>query len=258
MQNQLAPPRVSIITVSFNSSKTIHDTLNSVAMQDYPNIEHIIIDGLSTDNTIEIANSFPHVKQVITEKDDGIYDAMNKGLKLATGDIIGILNSDDFYVSKKVISDIVSLFKKENVDSLYADLVYVNPENTQKVVRTWIAGNYNPRKFLFGWMPPHPTFFVRKEIYTQWGNFYTKLKSAADYELMLRFLYKHRISASYLPQVIVKMRIGGNSNSSFKGRLRANREDREAWRMNSLVPFFFTILLKPMRKVYQFFYRIDA
>src|SRR4030095_6676776 len=182
MQNQSDQPRVSIITVSFNSSKTIHDTLNSVAMQDYPNIEHILIDGLSTDNTIEIANSFPHVKHMITEKDDGIYDAMNKGLKLATGEIIGILNSDDFYVSKKVISDIVTHFQKAKSDSLYADLVYVHPENTQKVVRTWIAGYYNPRKFLFGWMPPHPTFFVRKEVYEQWGNFYTKLKSAADYE----------------------------------------------------------------------------
>jgi glycosyltransferase len=136
--------------------------------------------------------------------------------------------------------------------------VYVHPDNTEKIMRTWISGKYNPRKFLFGWMPPHPTFFVRSEIYKKWGSFYTGLRSAADYELMLRFLYKHRVSVSYLPMVIVKMRSGGNSNATISGRLKANREDREAWRMNSLVPFFFTNLLKPLRKAYQFFYRIKA
>jgi glycosyltransferase involved in cell wall biosynthesis len=251
-------PLVSIITVSYNSAKTIEDTIRSVAIQEYPHIEHIIIDGLSTDNTVEIVKSFPHIHRFVSEKDAGIYDAMNKGLDMATGEIIGILNSDDFYISNKVIRNVVNHMVKENTETLYADLIYVHPENTQKVLRTWIAGKYNPRKFLFGWMPPHPTFFVQRQVYKKWGGFYTRLQSAADYELMLRFLYKHNVSTCYLPQVIVKMRSGGNSNSSITRRLRANREDREAWRMNSLVPFFFTTMFKPMRKVYQFFLKNDV
>ena len=248
-------PLVSIITVTFNSAATVADTLKSVGSQSYPNIEHVIIDGLSHDRTIEIVNLFPHVKKVVSEKDKGIYDAMNKGLQLAQGEIIGILNSDDFYTHDHVVRHVVEKMQQEKTDALYADLVYVHPDNTNKIVRSWKSGAFNPRNFLFGWMPPHPTFFVRKGIYQRYGTFHTRLRSAADYELMLRFLYKHKVSVSYLPEIIVKMRSGGNSNISFANRLRANKEDREAWRMNSLVPYFFTSLLKPVRKIYQFFHR---
>ena len=229
-------PLVTIITASYNSSKTIRDTLTSVAEQDYPNVEHIVIDGQSTDQTMDIVREFSHVSHVISERDQGIYDAMNKGIILAKGEIIGILNSDDFYVSKNVLSSIVQQMQKEKSSALYADLVYVHPLDTKRILRTWIAGKYNVRKFLFGWMPPHPTFFVRRSVYQQYGPFNISLKSAADYELMLRLLYKEKISVSYLPQVLVKMRSGGMSNASMRNRFQANREDRQAWRGNFFKP----------------------
>ncbi len=245
-------PKVSIVTATYNSAGTIRDTLTSVATQDYSAIEHIIVDGLSKDNTLSIVRDFPHVAKVISEKDSGIYDAMNKGIKACTGDIIGILNSDDFYVSSKVIGNVVECMLSAKTDALYGDLVYVHPIHTNKILRTWIAGKCHPRKFLFGWMPPHPTFFVRREVYERLGVFNTSLKSAADYELMLRFLYKERISVSYLPQVLVKMRAGGMSNASMRNRINANIEDREAWRVNQIRPHFFTTWLKPLRKLTQY------
>ncbi len=245
-------PLVTIVTATYNSERTIRDTLSSVALQDYPRIEHVIVDGLSTDNTLEIVRKFQHVSRIISEKDKGIYDAMNKGIKASAGDIIGLLNSDDFYVSNDVISKVVEKMIVEKSDTLYADLVYVHPDQTQKIIRTWIAGEYKERKFLFGWMPPHPTFFVRRQVYESHGIFNISLRSAADYELMLRLLYKGKISVSYLPQVIVKMRAGGMSNASFSNRIKANLEDREAWRVNQLRPYFYTTLLKPLRKLFQF------
>lgn len=245
-------PLVSIITATYNSAKTIRDTLEAVASQDYPHIEHIIIDGRSTDTTLAIVSEYPHVARIISEKDEGIYDAMNKGLRICTGEIIGLLNSDDFYVSNTVISNVLNKMNKEQTASLYGDLVYVHPQQTDKILRTWIAGEFHPRKFLFGWMPPHPTFFVKREIYHQLGAFNIQLKSAADYELMLRFLYKAKISVTYLPQVLVKMRAGGKSNASIGNRIRANREDREAWRVNDIHPYFYTSWLKPLRKLVQF------
>jgi glycosyltransferase involved in cell wall biosynthesis len=244
--------RISIITAVYNSAVTIRDTLHAVASQDYADIEHIIIDGGSTDDTLSIVKEYPHVAKVISEKDNGIYDAMNKGLRMCTGEIVGLLNSDDFYVSTTVISQVVKKMLDEQTDSLYGDLVYVHHEDTQKIKRTWIAGKFHPRKFLYGWMPPHPTFFVRKKIYDTLGVFNISLRSAADYELMLRFLYKSKISVSYLPQVLVKMRAGGMSNASFNNRIKANREDREAWRVNQIHPYFFTMWLKPIRKLTQF------
>lgn len=245
-------PLVTIVTATYNSEKTIRDTLNCVASQDYPRIEHVIVDGLSTDNTLAIVREFSHVSSIISEKDKGIYDAMNKGINSSSGDIIGLLNSDDFYVSPDVISKVVEKMIITKSDTLYADLVYVDSEQTHKIVRTWIAGVYQHRKFLFGWMPPHPTFFVRRHVYENLGVFNISLRSAADYELMLRFLYKGKITVSYLPQVIVRMRAGGMSNASFSNRIKANLEDREAWRVNQLRPYFFTTLLKPIRKLIQF------
>ena len=246
-------PLVSVITTSYNSEKTISDTLQSVAIQKYPNIEHIIIDGASKDHTLEIVKGFKHVKKVVSEPDKGLYDAMNKGLAICTGDIVGFLNSDDLYIAADVIDRIVDQFNKEKADALYADLVYVNPTNTKKVVRKWRANKFGLSKFLFGWMPPHPTFFVKKEIYDRLGGFNTSLKSSADYELMLRFLYKHRIKVCYLPQVIVKMRTGGMSNATLLNRIKANNEDRAAWKINDLKAYFFTPWLKPLRKITQYF-----
>jgi glycosyltransferase len=245
--------KISIITVSYNSAKTIEQTIQSVLSQRYPNVEYIIIDGASQDETLSIIEKYrDKISIFISEKDSGIYNAMNKGLKLASGDIIGILNSDDFYSDDEVLSDVVKIFEQSNADAVYADLQYVDANNTQKVLRNWKSGKYKQGDFLFGWMPPHPTFFVRKHVYEKYGFFNESLSSAADYELMLRFIHKHKITIEYLPRVIIKMRMGGKSNRSFKNRIKANLEDRKAWKINGLKPYCFTLFLKPLRKLNQF------
>jgi glycosyltransferase involved in cell wall biosynthesis len=290
--------KVSIITVSYNSAKTIGDTISSVQKQSYKNIEYIVVDGNSTDGTIEIVKQYldsskdvsqdvsqdamqgrsegasqdlpedlsknlPQdlsigalqgvVTKFLCEKDKGIYDAMNKGLALATGDIIGVLNSDDFYCSNDVIEQVVLAFQNNNTDCLYGDLNYVDPVDTSKIIRKWRSGSYSKENFLKGWMPPHPTFFVKKSCYENFGTFETQFKSAADYELMLRFLFKESCSAQHLPKVMIHMRAGGVSNVSLKNRLRANREDRLAWKINCLKPKWFTLLRKPLSKLKQYF-----
>lgn len=245
--------KVSIITIAYNSAATIEDTIRSVASQNYHDIEYIIVDGASKDNTLNIVKSFgTKISKLVSEKDKGIYDAMNKGVMLATGDIIGILNSDDFYADDFVISDVVKEFQKTSCDGLYADLVYVNRELSDKVVRTWKAGDYRHGQFLSGWMPPHPTFFVKKNCYEKYGTYTLELRSAADYELMLRFIHKHQIPLTYLPRVITKMRTGGQSNVSIMNRIKANMEDRKAWKMNGLHPNFMTLTRKPVSKILQF------
>jgi len=245
-------PKISIITVSFNSAQTIGDTLKSVAAQSHPNIEHIIVDGSSTDQTVKIVEGFPHVAKYISEKDEGIYFAMNKGIAMASGEVIGILNADDLYADKGVIARVVAVFEDPKVDATYADLVFVDREDVLKVVRTWKSGPFKRSSMYNGWMPPHPTFFVRRSVYEKYGNFNTILRSAADYELMLRFLLKHEINLSYLPETIIKMRQGGKSTASISNRIKANMEDRKAWKMNGLKPHFFTLILKPLRKIKQF------
>lgn len=245
--------RVSIITVSYNSEQTIEETILSVLNQSYKNIEYIIIDGNSADNTKNIINKYrDKISQFISEPDNGIYDAMNKGIEKASGDIIGILNSDDTYAYDNVINDVVEKITCDNTDSLYANLVYVDRNNTDNITRTWIAGKYQHNKFLKGWMPPHPTFFVKKEIYNNYGCFNTNFKSSADYELMLRFIHKNKISISYLDKVIIKMKSGGQSNVSIFNRIKANREDKLAWKINGLKPGLFTIVRKPLSKIMQF------
>jgi len=245
-------PKISIITVSFNSAQTIGDTLKSIAGQSYPNIEHIIVDGSSTDQTMQIVMGFPHVTKCISEKDEGIYFAMNKGIAMASGDVIGILNADDLYADNGVIAKVAAVFEDPAVDATYADLVFVDREDVSKVVRTWKSGPFKRSSMYNGWMPPHPTFFVRRSLYEKYGLFNTILRSAADYELMLRFLLKHEINLSYIPQTIINMRQGGKSTASISNRIKANVEDRKAWRMNGLKPHFFTLILKPLRKIKQF------
>ncbi len=245
--------KVSIITPVFNNAETIESAIKSVLQQTYSNIEYIIVDGSSTDGTLErIRNYKSKISKIISENDDGIFDAMNKGLKAATGDVIGILNSDDFYVNEFVIEKVVRQMQEKNVDSVYGDLVYVAPKNPDKIVRFWKSGPYYRGIFYSGWMPPHPTFFVKKWVFDKYGKFDTRLKNAADYELMLRFLHKYEISTTYIPQVLVKMRTGGNSNSSIINRLKANWEDRKAWEYNDLKPKFWTLTLKPLKKLTQY------
>jgi len=245
-------PKISIITVSFNSASTIADTLKAVASQTYQGIEHIIVDGGSTDETVKIVEGFPHVAKCISEKDEGIYFAMNKGIAMATGDVIGILNADDLYADNEVLAKVAAVFEDPAVDATYADLVFVDREDVSKVVRTWKSGPFKRSSMYNGWMPPHPTFFLRRSLYEKYGHFNTVLRSAADYELMLRFLLKHEINLSYIPETIIKMRQGGKSTASIGNRIKANWEDRKAWCLNGLKPRFFTLILKPIRKISQF------
>ncbi|MEQ8909274.1 MAG: glycosyltransferase family 2 protein [Vicingaceae bacterium] len=245
--------KVSIITVSYNSEDTLEDTIKSVGSQDYPDIEYLIIDGESTDGTLSLVEKYKDkIAKVVSEPDQGMYDALNKGIELASGDLIGILNSDDYYTDQKVISDVVDKVKATKADACYGDLVYVDRHNLNKVKRFWKARKYRSNYFKWGWMPPHPTFFVKKSCYQQYGKFNLNLFSAADYELMLRFIHKHEVKLAYLPRVIVKMREGGMSNTNILSRLRGNREDQKAWRINGLKPNALTFFLKPFRKVLQF------
>jgi len=245
--------KITIVTPAYNSAATIRDTLESIQMQDYPDVEHIVVDGVSKDLTAEILAEYPHVSKVISEPDRGLYDAMNKGVRLATGDVVGILNSDDFYTHPQVLSRVVAKLEEACADALYADLEYVSAIDTSRVVRTWKAGEIKPGCFRLGWMPPHPTFFVRRHLYEQFGLFDLSLRFSADYELMLRFLLKNNVSACYLPETIVRMRTGGASNANWFNRLRANLEDRRAWKMNGLKPNFYTLYLKPLSKIGQYF-----
>lgn len=247
--------KISIITATYNSAATVRNTLESVAQQSHPEIEHLIIDARSSDSTLEIVKEFSHVAKLISEKDNGLYDAMNKGVQLAGGEVIGILNSDDFYTGNEVLAKVAKAFADPSVDAVYGDLQYVKQDDITRVTRTWKAGSYRKKNFYYGWMPPHPTFFVRKELYQKAGLFNTSLRSAADYELMLRMILKHNARVRYIPEVLVKMRDGGLSNATLGNRLRANSEDREAWRINGLKPYFFTRWLKPLRKVFQFINR---
>jgi glycosyltransferase involved in cell wall biosynthesis len=248
--------KISIITVCFNSQNTIADCISSVVNQNYTDVEYILIDGKSTDQTLDIIHSYgSKIDQVISEKDKGMYDAINKGIKIATGEVVGVLNSDDMYIDELVLNEVMDKFKNEKIDALYADLNYVDQIDTSRVVRYWQSGIYKKNSFISGWMPPHPTFFIKKSWYEKYGGYSLDLVSAADYELMLRMILKNKARLAYLPRVIVNMRVGGMSNSSIANRLRANKEDRMAWEMNGLSPKSYTLLAKPLRKIIQYIKR---
>lgn len=245
--------KVSIITVVYNGARTIGQCIESVLGQDFSDIEYIVIDGNSKDGTQEIVRSYgARVTRFISEPDGGIYDAMNKGITLATGDVIGILNADDFYAYGSVISDVAAKMDSADIQGCYGDLVYVDSMDEAAIKRKWISGNYKDGAFLNGWMPPHPAFFVKRELYERFGLFRLDFGSAADYELMLRFIHKAKAKIAYVPKVLVKMRIGGVSNSNVKNRIAANRNDLRAWKENGLKPHFYTLWLKPLRKIVQF------
>jgi glycosyltransferase len=309
-------PTISIITATFNAAASLRHCLASVAEQTL-SCEHIVIDGASTDGTLAIigehlsacdhgtadsASGAPHpspLTRLVSEKDQGLYDALNKGLRVATGDIVGFLHADDFYPSPDILAKVAAIFTDPQVEACYGDLVYVREmpverlncaarvesspapplnhfnseafngaENVSStapevpiqqgsfnIVRYWHSGPYVPQKFYHGWMPPHPTFFVRRSVYEQYGLFNCDLGTAADYELMLRLLLKHRINCVYLPEVLVCMRVGGASNRTLAARLRANRMDRMAWSVNGLRPYPWTLFFKPLRKVSQWWRR---
>lgn len=245
---------ISIITVIFDNHAFIGNAIESVLAQSHPNIQYIVVDGGSTDGSLAIIQSYAdNINVIVSEPDEGIYDAMNKGLALATGDIIGFLNADDFYAHTNVIQQVASRFMETGCEVLYADLDYVARADKHKIVRKWRSGNYQPNKFKHGWMPPHPTFFAKKELYQKFGGYKQELNSSADYELMLRFCYVNKAQTAYLPDVLVKMRLGGQSNRSFKNRILANLQDRKAWEINGLTPAWYTFLLKPLSKIKQYF-----
>ena len=243
--------KISIVTATFNSAATLPDTLDSIGAQAYVPTEIIIQDGGSKDSTLEIANRYPNV-HIESARDGGLYDAMNRGVGRASGDIIGILNSDDFYAHEAVLRRVAAAFAADDgVDAVYGDLNYVDQHDTSRVVRSWRSGPNTKAGWRKGWMPPHPTFFVRRRVYEQYGRFDTSFRFAADYEFMLRCCYRYDIKTAYLPEVLVHMRAGGLSNSSLSNRLAANREDRRAWRVNQLDCPAALRFLKPARKLTQ-------
>jgi len=245
--------KVSIITVTMNSERYLSDCIDSVRRQNYRDIEHIIIDGKSTDGTLNIIlKNLNHISYWISETDRGMYDAINKGLQMATGDVIGILNSDDMFASADAVKSIVDCFETTGTDTVYGDLVYVDACNTQKILRYWKGVSYKRSRFRYGWMPAHPTFYMRRELIEQYGSYENHYYTAADYEFMARYLFLHKVSSQYVDAMLVKMRSGGISNENFKSRLRANRRDFLAMRKNK-IPFSFLVsILKPLIKLPQF------
>ena len=246
--------KISVITACFNNAATIEETIRSVAEQDYADKEYIIVDGGSTDGTLSIIEKYrDKISKIISEKDEGIYFALNKGIDLATGDVIAFLHADDVYAHAQALPHVMKIFSEKKIQSVYGDLQYVDRNDLSKVAREWKSGNYYDGIFHKGWMPPHPSFFLLKSCYEKFGKFNTTFVSAADYELMLRMLHKNKITTAYLPEVLVKMRTGGISNITLKNRIRANKEDRRAWKVNGLKPGIFTLWRKPLSKLGQFF-----
>ena len=229
--------RISIVTVSFNSAATIADTLRSVAGQTGVAVEHIVVDGGSTDGTkAVIAREGAHLARWISEPDRGIYDAMNKGIGLATGDVVGFLNSDDFYPSSDVLSQVAATFADPAVDACHGDLCYVRREDPTAIVRYWRSSPHVPGSFTRGWVPPHPTFFVRRECYQRLGGFDLAYRIAADFELMARFLEVGHLRSVYIPRVLVTMRLGGTTNRSLRNVVAQNREIWRAMQSHRMTP----------------------
>jgi glycosyltransferase involved in cell wall biosynthesis len=236
--------KVSIITVCFNSEKTIEDTLNSIKSQTYPDIEHIVIDGLSKDNTNQIVSKYSDTVSIhVSEKDNGLYDAMNKGLSLATGDIVGILNSDDVLADKSAIDKIVAGFNNNDVDAVYSDLIYVSEYNLNKTTRLYSSKVFSKKMIKFGLMLPHPTFYVKKSCYDKFGGYKTNYRVAADFELLTRFITKG-VKAIRLPIITVKMREGGISSSGLLWRVHQNFEIVRACKENGIYSNIFFVMLK--------------
>lgn len=244
--------KVSIITATYNSAATLADTLASLDSQSYADIEYIIIDGASKDSTIELITSTSRrVTTIISEPDKGIYDALNKGIQAATGDIIGFLHSDDIFAYPDVITDVVARFKENHCDAVYGDLEYVSKDDVTKVVRRWKSGEFSRFKMQLGWMPPHPSFYMKRELYLHWGSFNLDYKISADYDSLIRYLWTHNAKLNYLPKVLTKMRVGGMSNRSLSNIVQKSKEDIRAMRNNGLL-WPVVLLCKNFSKLPQF------
>ena len=241
--------RFSLVTVSYNSAATIRDTIESVLSQSHPDIEYLVVDGASTDGTVDIVREYSdRIDVVVSEKDRGIYEAMNKGLRRASGEIVGFLNSDDFYADRDVISRVDAVFKSTDAQCMFADLDYVDRNDPRRVVREWRSCSFAPGAFRRGWHPAHPTFFATRDVYERFGGFDEEFRISADYELMLRLLEARAIRSHYLPSVLVKMRDGGDSNRSLGNIVRANIECYRAFRKNRLAVSPMVMIRKPLSK----------
>lgn len=244
--------KISIITSTYNSAVTILDTLESVNAQTYPNIEHIIVDGGSFDNTLDIVKDYGNkIATIISEPDKGIYDAMNKGIMAATGDIIGILNSDDFFTSTDVISTIVKKFEESSIDALYGDVHFVNPDNLKKTVRYYSSAIFRPSLFRFGFMPAHPSFYMKKSCYEKFGLYSLDYKIASDYDLLIRYLYLHKIKYKYIKKDFVTMRTGGISTENVNSRIILNKEIIKACRQYGIYTNMLLLSLKYLYKIFE-------
>lgn len=245
-------PRITIITAVYNNVLYVKDALESVLQQNYPNLEYIVIDGGSTDGSYEIIQSYSHrIHRIISEPDKGLYDALNKGISMATGEIIGIMHSDDFYAHRNVLLKIANRFGPD-VDAIYGNLDYISNTDKGKVIRKWRSGKYRRRNFLTGWMPPHPTVFIRKSVFERYGGYNTNLRFSSDYEILIRLFYVYRIRVTFINELLVKMRTGGQSNRSVKNRLRSHFEDYKAWRIAGARVVPITLFLKLLRKLPQY------
>lgn len=226
--------KISVITVAFNSASTIADTVRSVASQTYLDIEHFVVDGQSTDETVQLVQAHSHPRLVLSsEPDDGIYDAMNKGLKRSTGDIIGFLNADDFFADDDVLSRVAEAFEDPGIEACFGDLVYVTEDN-RKVVRHWKSRPYKNGSFARGWCPAHPTFYIRRSALERYGFFDLRYRLASDAEFMMRYLERGCVRSAYIPHVQVRMRVGGATNRSWSNIVRQNREIFHALRKNNI------------------------
>lgn len=247
--------KVSIITATYNSERTILDTVNSINQQNYQDIEYIIVDGGSSDNTIDIIKkSCPRVSVLISEPDKGIYDALNKGISIAKGDVIGFLHSDDVFANSDVITLIVEGMLKNKANASYSDLEYVDKDNLNKTVRYWKSGKFSRSRLVYGWMPPHPTFFMERELYERLGLFNLNYKISADYDSMLRYLSHPQLKITYLPIITTKMRVGGISNRSLKTVIKKMKEDITVMKSNGLF-WPVTLVTKNLIKIPQFIKR---
>jgi glycosyltransferase involved in cell wall biosynthesis len=249
--------KVSVITPTYNVEKTISETLNSIKNQTYTDIEHVIVDGNSNDETINIIKNYIKYNyvnsKIIIEEDKGLYDAINKGINIATGDIIGILNADDTFYNNNVIEDVVKRFQLEkNLDAIYGNIIFISNHNPDKSIRNYNSKNWNPNKFAWGIMPPHPSFFCKKLIYLELGLYKINYKIAADYELLIRYLFINKINVKYTDMITTKMRMGGISTSGFKSVLLLNKEILRACKENHISTNYFKLYLKYFIKIFEY------
>ncbi|MCD2449766.1 glycosyltransferase [Methylicorpusculum oleiharenae] len=245
-------PTISIITVCYNSVETIADTIASVASQQYSDYEHIIVDGASSDGTLDIVKNARSVTRYVSERDEGIYDAMNKGISMATGNVIGILNADDVYANTEILQRISLKMERDSLDVLYGDIAFFSPNKPDVIKRRFSSAQFSPSKIAWGWMPAHPSLFIRRSVFEQYGFYKTDFKIAGDYEFVARIFKEGNLRYGYLPEVVVKMRTGGISTGGWRNTMLLNREVLRACSENGITTNWLKILSKYPFKLFEY------